>query len=419
MSKKIIPYINAENEISGNVLRLAQKYENDGADEIFIYNYTEDEASREDFLLLLRELSKTIDIPFLAAASVSRFEDIKKVFYTGAAKVIVKVGNQRLSSVVQEGMDRFGKENILLEVDSNGDFENYKELQDWKGMGISSILLKHVVISPKLVENINACGMDVIVRDSLVRNSISELFSELPIVGISTNYYENSNILKAKRQLKQEGVDVNCFESSMSFSELKTDGNGLIPVVVQDYKSNEVLMVAYMNEEAFQKTVETGVMTYYSRSRQELWVKGETSGHYQYVKNLKIDCDNDTILAKVRQVGAACHTGNKSCFYRDLMKREYDSFNPFDVLSEDFAVIMDRKEHPKQGSYTNYLFDKGIDKILKKCGEEATEICIAAKNPEAEELKYEIADYLYHLMVLMAECNLTWEDVMKELANRR
>ena len=205
----------------------------------------------------------------------------------------------------------------------------------------------------------------------------------------------------------------------MSFSELKTDGNGLIPVVVQDYKSNEVLMVAYMNEEAFQKTVETGVMTYYSRSRQELWVKGETSGHYQYVKNLKIDCDNDTILAKVRQVGAACHTGNKSCFYRDLMKREYDSFNPFDVLSEDFAVIMDRKEHPKQGSYTNYLFDKGIDKILKKCGEEATEICIAAKNPEAEELKYEIADYLYHLMVLMAECNLTWEDVMKELANRR
>lgn len=419
MSKKIIPYINAENEISGNVIRLAQKYENDGADEIFIYNYTEDEASREDFLLLLRELSKTIDIPFLAAASVSRFEDIKKVFYTGAAKVIVKVGNQRLSSVVQEGMDRFGKENILLEVDSNGDFENYKELQDWKGMGISSILLKHVVISPKLVENINACGMDVIVRDSLVRNSISELFSELPIVGISTNYYENSNILKAKRQLKQEGVDVNCFESSMSFSELKTDGNGLIPVVVQDYKSNEVLMVAYMNEEAFQKTVETGVMTYYSRSRQELWVKGETSGHYQYVKNLKIDCDNDTILAKVRQVGAACHTGNKSCFYRDLMKREYDSFNPFDVLSEDFAVIMDRKEHPKQGSYTNYLFDKGIDKILKKCGEEATEICIAAKNPEAEELKYEIADYLYHLMVLMAECNLTWEDVMKELANRR
>lgn len=419
MSKKIIPYINAENEISGNVLRLAQKYENDGADEIFIYNYTEDEASREEFLLLLRELSKTIDIPFLAAASVSRFEDIKKVFYTGAAKVIVKVGNHRLSSVVQEGMDRFGKENILLEVDSNGDFENYKELQDWKEMGISAILLKHVVISPKLVENINACGMDVIVRDSLVRNSISELFSELPIVGISTNYYENGNILKAKRLLKQEGVDVNCFESSMSFSELKTDGNGLIPVVVQDYKSNEVLMVAYMNEEAFQKTVETGVMTYYSRSRQELWVKGETSGHYQYVKNLKIDCDNDTILAKVRQVGAACHTGNKSCFYRDLMKREYDSFNPFDVLSEDFAVIMDRKEHPKQGSYTNYLFDKGIDKILKKCGEEATEICIAAKNPEAEELKYEIADYLYHLMVLMAECNLTWEDVMKELANRR
>lgn len=419
MNKKIIPYINAENEISGNVLRLAQQYENDGADEIFVYNYTEDEASREEFLLLLRELSKTIDIPFLAAASVTRFEDIKKIFYTGAAKVVVKGAYSRLEAVVREGMHRFGKENLIIEIDAKGDFSDASEVKSWRELEISSILLKHVVISPKLAENMKACGMEILVRDSLVRNSISELFAALPIAAVSTNYYANGSIQKTKRQLKQEGVEVNCFESSMDFSELKTSPEGLIPVVVQDYKSNEVLMVAYMNEEAFRMTIDTGRMTYYSRSRKELWVKGETSGHYQYVKNLKIDCDNDTILAKVRQVGAACHTGNRSCFYRDLMKREYNGFNPFDVLSEDFAVILDRKEHPKPGSYTNYLFDKGIDKILKKCGEEATEICIAAKNPEAEELKYEIADYLYHLMVLMAECGLSWEDVMKELANRR
>lgn len=419
MNKKIIPYINAENEISGNVLRLAQQYENDGADEIFIYNYTEDETSREEFLLLLRELSKTIDIPFLAAASVTRFEDIKKIFYTGAAKVVVKGAYNRLEAVVREGMHRFGKENLIIELDAKGDFSDASEVNRWRELEISAILLKHVVISPKLAENMKACGMEILVRDSLVRNSISELFAELPIAAVSTDYYANGSIQKTKRQLKQEGVEVNCFESSMDFSELKTSPEGLIPVVVQDYKSNEVLMVAYMNEEAFRMTIDTGRMTYYSRSRKELWVKGETSGHYQYVKNLKIDCDNDTILAKVRQVGAACHTGNRSCFYRDLMKREYNGFNPFDVLSEDFAVILDRKEHPKPGSYTNYLFDKGIDKILKKCGEEATEICIAAKNPEAEELKYEIADYLYHLMVLMAECGLSWEDVMKELANRR
>ena len=195
--------------------------------------------------------------------------------------------------------------------------------------------------------------------------------------------------------------------------------NGLIPVVVQDYRTNEVLMVAYMNEESYAKTIECGKMTYYSRSRQELWLKGDTSGHYQYVKKLMLDCDNDTILAKVRQVGAACHTGSRTCFFKELAKKEYIETNPLTVLLEDYKIIMDRKENPKEGSYTNYLFDKGIDKILKKCGEEATEIVIAAKNPDSEELKYEIADFLYHMMVLMVECDIDWSDITKELVNRR
>ena len=159
-------------------------------------------------------------------------------------------------------------------------------------------------------------------------------------------------------------------------------------------------------------------MTYWSRSRQELWVKGLTSGHFQYVRELRIDCDKDTILAKVLQVGAACHTGNRSCFYRELVKTDYDDRNPMAVFEDVFSVIMDRKEHPKEASYTNYLFDKGIDKILKKVGEEATEIVIAAKNPNPEEIKYEISDFLYHVMVLMAEKGVTWQDITKELAQR-
>ncbi|KSV60124.1 bifunctional phosphoribosyl-AMP cyclohydrolase/phosphoribosyl-ATP pyrophosphatase [Acetivibrio ethanolgignens] len=193
----------------------------------------------------------------------------------------------------------------------------------------------------------------------------------------------------------------------------------MVPVITQDYKTGEVLMLAYMNEEAYQKTIETGKMVYYSRSRQKLWCKGETSGHHQYVKHLMIDCDSDTILAKVRQIGAACHTGHATCFFTDLVKKEYDDTNPLTVFQDVYDIIKDRKQNPKEGSYTNYLFDKGIDKILKKCGEEATEIVIAAKNPETEELKYEISDFLYHLMVLMAECGLSWNDVIKELAHRR
>ena len=177
-------------------------------------------------------------------------------------------------------------------------------------------------------------------------------------------------------------------------------------------------MVAYMNEEAFDLTIQTGKMTYWSRSRQELWTKGMTSGHVQYVKALLIDCDNDTLLAKVAQVGAACHTGNRSCFYRTLVQKEYEDTNPRKVFQDVYEVILDRKEHPKEGSYTNYLFDKGIDKILKKVGEECTEIIIAAKNPDKEEIKYEISDFLYHVMVLMAERGVTWEDITRELARR-
>ena len=153
------------------------------------------------------------------------------------------------------------------------------------------------------------------------------------------------------------------------------------------------------------------------RYKQRLFQQGITI--YQFVKALTIDCDNDTLLAKVHQVGAACHTGNRSCFFTTIMKKESNGHNPLSVFEDVYQTIMDRKKNPKEGSYTNYLFDKGIDKILKKCGEEATEIVIAAKNPDAEELKYEISDFLYHLMVLMAECDLNWDDIIKELSNRR
>jgi phosphoribosyl-ATP pyrophosphohydrolase/phosphoribosyl-AMP cyclohydrolase len=207
-------------------------------------------------------------------------------------------------------------------------------------------------------------------------------------------------------------------ESSFSWEDLNPSEQGLIPVVVQDYRNEEVLMVAYMNQEAYEATLRTGVMTYWSRSRRQLWVKGETSGHFQYLKELRVDCDNDTLLARVAQIGAACHTGNRSCFYRTALKKDTPQKNPMKVFEDVYATIEDRRQNPKEGSYTNYLFEKGIDKILKKCGEEAAEIIIAAKNPNPEEIKYEIADFLYHMMVLMSERGITWEDIAQELANR-
>ena len=251
-------------------------------------------------------------------------------------------------------------------------------------------------------------------------DKLLELLSNDNIFGIS-GFAINENakeLLSIKALCQNNDIRVNTFEPAVCWEDFKLNSDGHVTVVVQDYKTDEVLMVAYMNEEAYNMTLRTGKMTYYSRSRDELWVKGDTSGHYQYVKSLTADCDKDTILAKVSQIGAACHTGSHSCFFNEIMSKEYEETNPLKVFEQVFDVIKDRKIHPKEGSYTNYLYDKGIDKILKKLGEEATEIVIAAKNPNANEVKYEIADFLYHMMVLMAEKNVTWEEITAELARR-
>lgn len=416
--KKLIPFMNAENEIESSVVNLASQYALNGADELFIYNYAKDEKTREEFLATLKKVGKEIDIPFTVGCYVGRFEDVKKALYTGASAVVVKKEILKSEEAVIEASKRFGKDKLFLEV-SEDEFYESDVKADLEKMGIGGLLLKHVNTGEKLKNMLMKLDTQVIIRDSLVRNDLLTLCSYDQVVGISTNHFENKSIMKAKRSLKAEGVEVNVFESAIPFHEFKLNKDGMIPVVTQDYKTNEVLMVAYMNEEAYNKTVETGKMTYWSRSRNELWCKGDTSGHYQYVMELKLDCDKDTILAKVRQIGAACHTGNRTCFFTDLVKKEFDNVNPLMVLNEEYDIIADRKKNPKEGSYTNYLFDKGIDKILKKCGEEATEIVIAAKNPEAEELKYEISDFLYHMMVLMVECGVDWNDITKELANRR
>ncbi len=417
--KKLIPFINAENEMPGSVISLADRYACEGADGLYLYNFTGDEKSREEFLATVRQIEKKIDIPFYVGIYVARFEDAKKALYTGASMVVMRKALLPVDKELQEITDRFSKDKLALEVDMRADFMTAEQLDEYYERGIGTAVLKHIDTTPSFSDTIAQTKMRVMVRDGLIRNDLAEILSYDTVSAVLTNYFEDKDIYKAKKALKKKNVDVEVFESLIDFSDFKLLDNGLIPVVVQDYRTNEVLMVAYMNEDSYKMTIDTGKMTYYSRSRKKLWLKGETSGHFQYVKSLMIDCDNDTILAKVRQIGAACHTGNRSCFFKELAKKDYVSTNPLTVLMDDYDIIMSRKNNPKEGSYTNYLFDKGIDKILKKCGEEAAEIIIAAKNPDAEELKYEIADFLYHMMVLMVECGLDWNDITKELVNRR
>lgn len=206
--------------------------------------------------------------------------------------------------------------------------------------------------------------------------------------------------------------------------ELNFDEKGLIPVVAQDAVTGDVLMLAYMNEESLSKTLETGFVHYWSRSRRSLWKKGESSGNTQEVQNIYYDCDKDALLIKVKQKGNACHTGNRTCFFRKIdgiLKKDVNIAAKADyvILYELYKIIEKRRDSPKEGSYTNYLFDQGIDKILKKVGEEAAEVIIGAKNSSKEELIYEICDLLYHLIVLSVHQNIKLEDLFAELKSRR
>ncbi|MGX1191984.1 bifunctional phosphoribosyl-AMP cyclohydrolase/phosphoribosyl-ATP diphosphatase HisIE [Metabacillus sp. SLBN-84] len=205
----------------------------------------------------------------------------------------------------------------------------------------------------------------------------------------------------------------------MNLESVKFDQNGLVPAIVQDAASKEVLTLAYMNKESLQKTIETKQTWFYSRSRQGLWNKGATSGNTQEVEGLKYDCDQDALLVLVKPAGPACHTGSYSCFSETLFGKTQESGpDRFNILSTLEKLIAEREAEMPEGSYTTYLFTEGVDKILKKVGEEASEVIIAAKNRDAEELKWEAADLLFHLMVLLREQKLPLDEVLSVLKER-
>lgn len=395
----------------GDAVELATFYNNRGADELLVFDLSSSDSEHDANIGTMIKIQDAVDIQMIVGGNVKRLEDVKKYIYTGAKKAILDMSKDANVEIVKEASERFGSDKIAVMLNKDYDFSKIKQL---KYDGVS------LIIADSCANECIGLGIKVLAFNcNFTFNDMVEFGKQDKVYGISDNSFAGDfDFLNFKAQLKEEGVNTIVFESAMSFDQFKKNSDGMIPVVVQDYKTDKVLMVAYMNEEAFNLTIKTGKMTYFSRSRNEIWVKGVTSGHFQYVKELSMDCDLDTMLAKVYQVGVPCHTGADTCFFNTLVKKEYDESNPMRVFEDVYNVILDRKKNPKEGSYTNYLFDKGIDKILKKVGEEATEIVIAAKNPDPQEVKYEISDFLYHVMVLMAEKEVSWKEITKELSRR-
>lgn len=347
----------------------------EGFDFLYVKNESFTDGDKENFFHNMIEIASLCEKKVFVEFPLTHFEDMKKLYYANVDKIIFTDKTTLDASVIEDGRKRF-KEKLLVSFD------------DFKSKEITG-------------EEIDFSSLN---ND----NDFYLLFDSKNAL----------NIIALKNSLSDKGFEINTLKPQIKWSELKKNNDGLLPVIVVDYKTDKILMLAYMNEEAYLNTFKTGLMTYYSRSRNEQWIKGETSGHYQFVKYIKADCDMDTLLAGVSQIGVPCHTGKDTCFFNDVLTSDSKEKNPSKILDDLYKVIEDRKANPKEGSYTNYLFDKGLDKILKKVGEEAVEIVIASKNEEPKEIKYEIADFLYHLSVLMVEKGVTWEEVADELSKR-
>lgn len=413
--EKAVKSLQDRTVINMNPVELAKSYSDNSADVLLVFDLSSGDTEHEAALDVIKAICASVEIPVIGAGNVHRMEDIKKLLYAGCRQAALNYSKPENVALTEEVSLKFGKDKIVVCYNGADAIHEHKDL-------IESYVSELILVNEAAIkESYFACSVPTIIAlPEVSLDKLFEIMGNASVSGITGNAVNDNvkELATMKNMCKNNGIDVRVVEPAFQWEDFKLNSDGMLPVVVQDYKTEQVLMVAYMNREAFETTVRTGRMTYFSRSRNELWIKGDTSGHYQYLKALTTDCDMDTLLAKVSQMGAACHTGSYSCFFNEVIPGEVDTANPLRVFEDVFRVIKDRKVNPKEGSYTNYLFDKGIDKILKKVGEEATEIVIAAKNPNTNEIKYEISDFLYHMMVLMVEKGITWEEITEELANR-
>jgi len=402
--------------ISDDPAALAASYDNGEADGLLVFDQSIDDNEHDAAIGIIRDICAKVSIPVIGAGHIHRLEDVKKLLYAGCEMAALNFSRKDNLDLVREASARFGKERIAACYRAVDAIHEHKDMI-LQCVG-EMILIDETEIRKALqIEEVPS----ILSLPEVSLDKILEFFSCDNVSGI-TGKAVNDNIsqLASLKALCQEnGIPVSVKKAAFGWDDFRKNSDGLLPVVVQEASTGIVLMVAYMNEEAYDQTVETGRMTYYSRSRKQLWIKGETSGHFQYVRSLTGDCDMDTLLAKVDQIGPACHTGSHSCFFNVSLESDtVMESDPQKILQNVYQTILDRREHPKEGSYTNYLFTKGLDKILKKLGEENTEVVIAAKNEDPVETIYEISDYLYHMMVLMAQKGISWNDIADELVRR-
>ena len=442
---KGVNFINLKD--AGDPVVIAKAYNEQGADEIVLLDINASYEKRGTMLRLVKKVANIVSIPLTVGGGIRTVEDFRQMLEMGADKVSIGSAAVKNPNLILETSRKFGSKKVVIAIDvkkvddeyhvyiQGGKKDTGLEAISWarevEKLGAGEILLTSmdadgtkkgydIEITKKISDAVDipviASGGAGKMEDFLEAFTIGGAHAAL---AASLFHFKEVDIGELKDYLYGEGVNIRRGNSDMELlKEIKFDEKGLIPAIVQDIKTKEVLMMAYMNEESLKKTLETNKTWFWSRSRQELWNKGATSGNIQKVVKVDYDCDGDSLLVQVEQSGAACHTGEKSCFYNSIFKTTEKGAVGSEVLEQLYKIIDDRKVNPVEGSYTKYLFDKGIDKILKKIGEESAEVIIAAKNPDKEAIVYETSDLIYHLFVLLREKEIPLEDIYKELRSR-
>lgn len=398
----------------GNAVKLAQYYERRGADALIVYNTSRNDQEKESALRKIHEICMVVDIPVIAGGGIDRPEDVGNFLLTGCRKVFLNMSKENNVQMLETVSQRFGKEQIAVCITDFLSIHNAEGYLTMMERCASLALLcgdnfhLYDVASRLTIQTIPIFSV-------FYMNHILALLRIKNVAGLSGKAISelNMDLFELRKSFARQGVFMPSCVSDFKWEDLKKNSDGLVPVIVQDYKNEQVLMMAYMNQEAFEMTLLTGRMTYYSRSRRQLWLKGETSGHFQYVKQILIDCDNDTLLAKVAQRGAACHTGNRTCFYRELVKKRYEDYNPVTVF-ENAMTDIHEKRYPMEGFCDVGLFDQELDQILQKMGEESVGMMLKAKNRDKQGALYQISDYLRNMMLMMDQLGITWSDIARE-----
>lgn len=394
---------------------IARMFNDCGIDNILLMDISDNLEGHRLSMATIKEINRILEVTAYGYGWIDSINDVRDYMFAGCEKVILNSSSPEINTLITEAGTRYGKDKLSLSLDTvdvlfkqkTAIEENFDDL---------FLFSKDII---EAVENMTEVPYYAFIEGDDLKEYVEAMKNE-HCLGVGGYILDKltTDIMLLKYRFRNMGIPVYIFESSLDWSEFKLDNDGLIAVVTQDYTTNEVLNYGYMDEEAFNETMSSGKMAYYNKETRQVARHGINNGHYQYVKSLSVDCHKQVLLAKISQVGCACHTGNYSCFFTEILRKDYIEKNIFKLLENKYNNISARKNHPIEGSYTARLFENGLNEILKKLQTVTTDMTLYAKDEDTDALPATIADLLYVTMVLMCEYDIRWDDITREMGER-